>query len=101
MPTVSPRAIDPRWAQAIELGSPLVGNLLVTLAQHGRSVPIVGYELDVVNEDPWNVELAWNHAKVAVVIDDDSERDAAYRAAGWRIERAETVTVADLEELGV
>jgi hypothetical protein len=100
-PTASPRTLEPRWVQAIELGSPLVGDLLVLLAQHGRSIPEVGYELDVADEDPWNVELAWKLARVAVVIDDDSERDAAYRAAGWRIERADVVTVADLEELGV
>lgn len=104
LPTDTPRALPEPWAQAVDLASPLVMDLLAALAQRTRvTVPEVGYELDVADDlsGPWDAELAWPHAKLALVVDEDPDRDAAYRAAGWRIEHVGSMTATDLEDLGV
>ncbi|GAA0651170.1 DEAD/DEAH box helicase [Kutzneria viridogrisea] len=104
LPTDTPRALPASWARAAELASPLVADILAVLATRPQvAVPEVGFELDVPGDqsDPWDAELAWPHAKIALVVDEDPDRDAAYQAAGWRIERAGSITATELEALGV
>ncbi|MGN9811409.1 DEAD/DEAH box helicase [Micromonospora sp. BQ11] len=74
------------WAEAIDLSSPQVRWLLKALAHAHAPLPQVGYEL---GDEAWSVELAWPSARFAVVIDDSIDRDDAYLAAGWHLQRAD------------
>ncbi|MEV6965270.1 DEAD/DEAH box helicase [Hamadaea sp. NPDC051192] len=93
-------ALSPAWAKVIDLSSPLVEALVLALVRHRAPVPDVGYEL---GDDALLAELAWPDTRIAVVIDEDGERDAAYAAAGWRIHDARTgeMPAELLMELGV
>ena len=76
--------------------------LLAALGARDTAVlPVVGFELadEASAEEPWNAELAWPHARLAIALDEDPERDAAYREAGWRIERPGRLSPTELEEL--
>lgn len=102
MPTsVAEQELSRVWKDAIDLASPAVHELLAAIGSRaGALAPQVGFELAVrAADDPWNVELAWPHARLAVALDEDPDRDAAYREAGWRIERAADLTPTRLEEL--
>lgn len=102
MPTSAPdQQLSKAWRDAIDLASPAVHGLLADLGMRtGVTVPEVGFELVVhPSDDPWDAELAWPEARVAIAIDEDPDRDDAYRAAGWRIEHAADLTPAGLEEL--
>ena len=87
MPTTTPRPLPDAWKPIAEfslLGAEIL--LQIALARPTR-VPEVGFEMMDENpfEGPWTVELAWKDEKRALVVDHDSERDAAYAAAGWTI----------------
>ncbi|MDZ5447076.1 DEAD/DEAH box helicase [Micromonospora sp. 4G57] len=82
---VKPALTGP-WADAIDLSSPQVESLLMALAHAQTPPPEIGYEL---GDEAWPVELAWPSVRIAVVIDEDGDRDNAYRHAGWHIHRAD------------
>jgi DEAD/DEAH box helicase/Domain of unknown function (DUF1998)/Helicase conserved C-terminal domain len=67
---------------ALDLVSPIVAHLVAGLGQR-IATPAVG--LDLGTQSEWQVELAWPAQKVAVVIDDDFERDAWLVADGWQV----------------
>ncbi len=64
-----------------------LANLVVELAQRGLMVPEPGAEVGP-DESVWQVELAWPTAKIAVVIDDDPDREAWLTAANWKVVHA-------------
>ncbi|GAA3572666.1 DEAD/DEAH box helicase [Nonomuraea rosea] len=94
-------ALPKEWAQAINLSASVVEDVLRALAEARAPLPDVGYEL---GDDAMPAELAWPDARVAIVVDIDPERDAAYGLAGWRIHHAEPgsapAMASLLEELG-
>jgi hypothetical protein len=91
--------LSPAWSDALAVASPLVHELLAALGAKNAIPPEAGYELDGPEDQARTAELAWPHAKLAITLDENAERDAAYRAAGWRIKSATTVTAQDLESI--
>jgi hypothetical protein len=66
--------------------SPAVEALIGALGRDGRvAVPDIG--LDAGDDNGWNVELAWQEgqARLAVLIDSDSQRDDWLARMGWRL----------------
>ncbi|MFC4909884.1 DEAD/DEAH box helicase [Actinomadura gamaensis] len=93
-------APDPAWAEVFDMldpEEPGLAELARALSAAGVAVPEVGYEL---GEHAWQAELAWPAAKVGVVLDGDdqeaTDRDRAYRAAGWDVHTAQAWTAAEL-----
>ncbi|MFI6359055.1 DEAD/DEAH box helicase [Streptomyces sp. NPDC050743] len=101
LPTTAgaPEKLPEAWAQAMEYASPQVQELLAELAQkahrHCIDVPEVGYEWD---DGTFQAELAWSEGRVAVFVDQDAHRDAAFAAAGWHVAHAQSVTADELIE---
>lgn len=79
---VTPAAPPAEWADAIDLATPAAEELLSALLQARAPLPEIGHEL---GDDAWPAEIAWPFARVAVMADDDPERDAAYQQAGWHV----------------
>lgn len=52
------------------------------------TIPEPGVEVGP-DDSVWQVELAWPAAKVAVVIDDEPEREAWLVSEGWTVTNAE------------
>jgi ATP-dependent helicase YprA (DUF1998 family)/Zn-finger nucleic acid-binding protein len=100
LPTTTglPEQLPEPWAEAVEWASSKAEELLFALAREARTrhfgAPEVGFELD--DQVPQQAELAWPDARVAVFLDVNEHRDSAFEAAGWQIEYAETVDVAEL-----
>ncbi|MGW2137589.1 hypothetical protein ACWCW2_16460 [Streptomyces sp. NPDC001773] len=82
--TGAPSALAPGWAEALEWASPQVRNILIAVAERARdgriAVPEVGYEY---GDQALLAELAWPDEKVAIFIDTDAARTAAFESAGW------------------
>jgi len=101
MPTATgtPEQLSEAWAQAVEYASSRTEELLFALARESRlrgfDAPEVGFEL---NDRVPQAELAWPDARMAVFVDADEHRDAAFVSAGWQVAHAETVDVAELAE---
>ncbi|MEV5641266.1 DEAD/DEAH box helicase [Streptomyces flaveolus] len=102
LPTTSgvPEQLPQPWAEAVEWAAPQVEELLFALVKEAHTrrygAPEVGFELD--ERLPDQAELAWPDARVAVFLDTNENRDAAFAAAGWHVAHAETVDVAELAE---
>lgn len=98
--TGEPEQLSEAWAEAVEWASSRTEELLFSLAREARTrrfdAPEVGFELD--DRVPQQAELAWPDAKVAVFLDTNEHRDTAFETAGWRVEYAETVDVAELAQ---
>ncbi|MFC1436951.1 DEAD/DEAH box helicase [Streptacidiphilus sp. N1-10] len=95
----TPDQLPETWAQAVEYASSRTEELLFALAQESRvrgfDAPEVGFEL---NDRIPQAELAWPDARMAVFVDADEHRDAAFVSAGWQVAYAETVDAAELAE---
>ncbi|MEU6034691.1 DEAD/DEAH box helicase [Actinomadura sp. NPDC047616] len=85
-------AADGEWAEALDLLDPDetgLAELARELMARGVPAPEVGYEL---GEQAWQAELAWPHAKVAVVLSGNdqeaTDRYRAYAQAGWETRTA-------------
>lgn len=82
---------DP-WQKAFELVTSEGRPLLSQLAAEGVAVPGIGVEVG----DGWVVEILWEEAKVAIVTDDDSDRDAWLSEHGFCSVALERASAADL-----
>ena len=72
-----------QWREVLQYTDASLANLVVELAQRGLVVPEPGAEVGP-DESVWQVELTWPTAKIAVVIDDDPDREAWLAAANWK-----------------
>jgi ATP-dependent helicase YprA (DUF1998 family) len=68
-------------ASAEELVHPAVLGVLAVL--HDIPIPLVG--LDVGPSNEWQVELAWPDSRIAVVVDDDIQRNSWLISRGWAV----------------
>ncbi|MDT3725443.1 DEAD/DEAH box helicase [Streptomyces sp. DSM 41972] len=93
----APPALPPRWAEALEWASSKVEHVLLALVEEAREgridVPEVGYEY---GDQALLAELAWEDEKVAIFIEVDEARDAAFENAGWFVAQAGAVDVSEL-----
>ncbi|NUH39331.1 DEAD/DEAH box helicase [Streptomyces samsunensis] len=102
LPTTTglPDELPEPWAEAVEWASSQAEELLFALCREARTrhfgAPEVGFELD--DRVAQQAELAWRDARVAVFLDVDEHRDAAFAEAGWHVVHARTVDVAELAE---
>lgn len=69
------------WDEVRLLGDPVLAGIIAPLEESGAEPPTTGFELPDGNGSI--VEWAWPQARVAVVIDEDSMRDAWLEGAGW------------------
>ncbi len=83
-PTVD--VVPPDWQVTIEYTHECLAGIGRRLAAHGATAPEAGGE---VGGDPevWQVEYSWPEQRLAVVVDDDDERDAWLGRHGWRVFR--------------
>ncbi|MES9539948.1 DEAD/DEAH box helicase [Actinomadura sp. NPDC000600] len=95
-------APDSAWAEVLDLIDPDergLAELVRGLMARDVPVPEVGHEL---GEQAWQAELAWPHAKVAVVLAGNDEeatgRYQAYARAGWETRAATWWNVDELAE---
>ncbi len=73
------------WAAALELAVASVRAGLVSLEAAGAEPPVVGYEhADGRHQVVAEAELAWPAAKVAVLLESQSEYEPVWVAAGWK-----------------
>ncbi len=80
--------LDVRWLPLIGPFGSLVDMVVSHLSAHDVPVPEPGYE---VRDGEYIVDLAWPDLKVAIVSDEEPERDAALTADGWSVFGAEDV----------
>ena len=71
------------WDQALELGDPSLAGVANSLREAGSPAPQVG--LDIGPASDWQLEWAWPEAKVGVVVDLDSSREAWLTSSGWTV----------------
>lgn len=101
LPTTTgvPERLPQAWAEAVEWASSHTEELLFALAREARTrrigAPEVGFEL---GDHALQAELAWPDARMAVFVDVNEHRDAAFVKAGWQVAYSETVNVAELAE---
>jgi hypothetical protein len=84
-------AIPSEWGDVLRYSDPTLAALVTGLAQRKVSIPEPGAEVGP-DDSVWQVELAWPSAKVAVVADDDGERDAWLIRHGWTVSNAQGAT---------
>ncbi|MET8634387.1 DEAD/DEAH box helicase [Streptomyces sp. NPDC004680] len=93
----APPPLPPAWAEALGWASSKVEDILVALVDEARArrivVPEVGFEY---GDEALLAELAWADEKVAIFIDVDEERDAAFEREGWYVAQAGAVNVPEL-----
>lgn len=70
------------WEEVMSLASPSLAPLLIGLESDALP-PMVG--LDVGPRNDWQIELAWAVEKVAVVVDDDLERESWLEGESWTV----------------
>jgi hypothetical protein len=76
------RTIDVNWRPLIGAFSGPVDVLIGDLAAHHIAPPEPGYE---ALGGEYVVDLAWPSQRIAVVMDEDTDRDAALRSDGWTV----------------
>ena len=79
------------WEEVLRYSDARLASLVTELAQRGTAVPEPGVEVGL-DDSVWQVELAWHAAKVAVVIDEEPEREAWLAAEGWTVTNAQHAT---------
>lgn len=84
-------AIPSEWGDVLRYSDPTLAALVTGLAQRKVSIPEPGAEVGP-DDSVWQVELAWPSAKVAVVADDEGERDAWLIRHGWTVSNAQGAT---------
>lgn len=70
------------WTEVIELSSPTLADAAFWLEESNHQMPQVGFEY---GEEGWPLEWAWPDKRVAVVINDDFERDDVLMNDGWTV----------------
>lgn len=75
------RALD-EWDEAALMANPLIGPVLTYARRLGWAAPTVGLE---IGPGGWPVECGWSSERLAIVIDEDSERDDWLTGQKWRI----------------
>jgi hypothetical protein len=75
-----------KWEEVLQYSDAGLAGLVTELAQRGVTIPEPGIAVGP-DDSVWQVELAWPAAKVAVVIDDQPEREAWLTAEGCGDER--------------
>ncbi|MFH8249486.1 DEAD/DEAH box helicase [Microbacterium sp. B2969] len=78
-PAVDAAGLD-GWDAAVLIADSRLGVLFSALRELGVAPPIIGLE---VGPENWPVECAWDDKRVAVVTDEDPERDTWMAANGW------------------
>ncbi|MEE2032318.1 DEAD/DEAH box helicase [Rhodococcus chondri] len=82
------------WQEALDLVDSEARPLLSQLAEAELPVPEIGVEVG----DGWVVEIMWESQKLAVLTDDDADRDAWLRDHGFSFFPLEMVDTEDLIE---
>jgi hypothetical protein len=90
-------AMPSEWEEVLQYSDASLAGLVTELAQRGAAVPEPGVEVGP-DDSVWQVELAWPTPKIAVVIDDDDERDAWLTSHGWTVTKAQGVVVDSLAD---
>jgi len=72
---------DP-WLEVLELSDASLASTALKLAALNLTVPDVGYEFGAA---AWTVEWAWPEAHLAVIVDQDEERDDWLASNDWRV----------------
>ena len=70
------------WDEAALMSDARLGSLLARVRQLGFPAPVVGLE---VGPGGWPVECGWKDSRIAVLIDEDAERDEWLENDGWRL----------------
>ena len=86
--------LTPEWALVRTYTDPVLAELIAIMAKKGVDLPEAGAEIGP-DESVWQVELAWPDAKVAVVVDTDTQRDAWLESEGWTVASADSQSLAD------
>ncbi|MDQ2709011.1 MAG: heavy metal resistance protein CzcA [Actinomycetota bacterium] len=83
--TVADQALPVEWQAIVDVSPPIVRDLASMLA--GRiPLPVAGHE---VADGEYAIDLAWPDKWVAVLIDDDHERDSWLKQHGWAVVAAD------------
>lgn len=72
------------WEEVLEFADPSLAELVVAMAIANLPLPVAG---DEVGPDQWQVELSWPSHRIAVIVDENAERDGWLRGAGWSVVR--------------
>jgi hypothetical protein len=78
------------WRDVHEVSDHAVQGLVTALSAGGVPVPVAGHEVD---DGAHMIDLAWPDQRVAVVIDEDADRDAWLADNGWAVVGTEETTV--------
>lgn len=70
------------WEKVVHEADPRLSERLISMSATAHRPPRVGVDLGV---DNWPVELVWEEEKVALVLDEQDDRDAWLRRHGWRV----------------
>lgn len=80
-------AIPEEWNEVLQYSDTSLASLVALLARRGAAVPEPGIEVGP-ESSVWQVELAWPAVKVAVVVDNEPDREAWLAAEGWKVVNA-------------
>ncbi len=89
-------AMPSEWEEVLQYSDNSLAPLVSTLARQGTAVPEPGIEIGP-DSSVWQIELAWPAVKVAVVVDEEVDREAWLEAEGWKVIHAQQAT--DVESL--
>jgi hypothetical protein len=81
-------ALPSEWQEVLQYTDGSLKGLVAELARRESTIPEPGVEVGP-DDSVWQVELAWPAKKVAVVIDDEPEREAWLAADGWTVTHIE------------
>ena len=70
------------WEQVLDLCDPAIAGLVIALE---GEVPTPAVGLDVGPQNDWQVELAWVDQALAVIVDEDLERNHWLEQNGWTV----------------
>jgi hypothetical protein len=80
------RLFDEKVLSDMELLDPVARLMVQAALESGAPMPIVGWEVAGAGADlPWVVEAAWLDQRVAVVVDQQLERDRLLASRGWLV----------------
>ena len=76
------RPVSPEWRELASIFEAGIAELLTRLASGGAPLPEAGRE---VADGEHQIDLAWAQHRLAVVLDEDAERDAWLTRNGWTV----------------
>ncbi|WIM87435.1 DEAD/DEAH box helicase [Candidatus Mycobacterium wuenschmannii] len=77
-------AIPNEWGEVLQYSDTSLAPLVAALAERGSALPEPGIEVGPDNA-VWQLELAWPAAKVAVVVDEEPDREAWLAGEHWKV----------------